>query len=87
LVLPDRTTVTDKQLSRFVEGLPRHDAPKLSPRRLRASWIVACLDARVPLNTLAAAAGVLPELVAEYAPFMAAVPDQVAEHALRGHAP
>jgi len=84
LFLPDRTAVTNKQLSRFVEGLPRHDAPKLSARRLRATWIVGRLDARVPLNALAAAAGVLPEILAEYVPYMAAVSEAVAEDALRG---
>jgi hypothetical protein len=87
LFLPDRQTVTNKQLSRFVERLPRHDAPKLSARRLRATWIVGCLDARVPLNALSVAAGVLPQILAEYAPYMAAVPDEVAERALRGGAP
>jgi hypothetical protein len=84
LFLPDRTSVTNKHVSRFVEGLPRHDAPKLSARRLRATWIVGRLDARVPLNALAAAAGVLPEILAEYVPYMAAVSEAVAEDALRG---
>jgi hypothetical protein len=86
LFLPDRSTVTAKQLSRFVEGLPRHDAPKLSARRLRATWIVRQLDSRVPLSALAAAAGVLPEILAEYTPYTAPVPDEVADRLLRGEA-
>lgn len=85
LFLSDRSTVTNKQLSRFVEGLPRHDAPKLSARRLRATWIVGRLDAGVPLNVLAAGAGVLPEVLAEYVPYMVPVPDAAAERMLRGN--
>ena len=84
LFLPERTTVTNKQLSRFTEGLPRHDAPKLSAQRLRATWIVACLEARVPLDALSIAAGVQPLVLAEYAPYMSPVADGVAERLLRG---
>jgi hypothetical protein len=87
LFLPDRRAVRAKQLSRFVEQLPRHGPPKLSVRRLRATWIVGRLDDRVPLNVLAAAAGVGPVDLAAYAASMAPVAEGLAERLLRGDAP
>lgn len=84
LFLPQRSQVLTKQVSQFVEGLPRHDAPKLSARRLRSTWIVRLLDAHVPLNAIVVASGVQAEHVASYARYMAPVTDDVALRMIRG---
>ena len=73
-----------KRVSVFTENLPRGDAPKLSSQRLRATWLVRHLDARVPLNVLAEAAGVSTEQLCLYAAAMAIVPPDEADRLLRG---
>jgi hypothetical protein len=73
-----------KRVSVFTENLPRSDAPKLSSQRLRATWIVRHLEARVPVNVLAVAAGVNSEELFRYAPRMAPVRHDEAERLLRG---
>jgi hypothetical protein len=73
-----------KRVSVFTENLPRSDAPKLSSQRLRATWIVRHLEARVPVNALAVAAGVNSEELFRYAPRMAPVLHDEAERLLRG---
>ena len=71
-------------VSRFVERLPGGDAPKLSTQRLRATWVVRHLEAGVPINVLAAAAGVGAERLARYARSMRAVAAHEADRLLRG---
>lgn len=87
LFLPGRTTRNAKQLSRFTESLPRHDAPKLSARRLRSTWIVDLLDAHVPLNALSAVAGVAPEHLSTYVQFMTPISRDEADRLIRGSSP
>jgi integrase len=73
-----------KRVSVFTENLPRADAPKLSSQRLRATWIVRHLEARVPVNALAVAAGINSEELFRYAARMASLPPDEAERLLRG---
>jgi integrase len=73
-----------KRVSVFTENLPRADAPKLSSQRLRATWIVRHLEARVSVNALAVAAGINGEELFRYAARMASVPPDEAERILRG---
>jgi hypothetical protein len=84
LFLPGRTRHRKKQVSVFTENLPAHHQPKLSAQRMRVTWIVRHLDARVPLHVLAAAAGVGADQLASYATFMAPLPLGEADRLLRG---
>jgi hypothetical protein len=84
LFRPDRTRVVGSHVSRFVERLPRGDAPKLSTQRLRATWVVRHLEAGAPINVLAAAAGVGPERLVRYVPSMHPVDAVSADRLLRG---
>ncbi len=83
-----RTKPTDKHVSRFVEHLPVcDDVPKLSTRRLRATWIVDQLDRCVPQNVLAEAAGVEALQIAKYTLHMRSVSWSETGRLLRdGHA-
>lgn len=81
---PERDHVNDRHLTRFLERLPRGDAPKLSMQRLRVTWIVDLLDDRVPLRLVADAAGVQADLLGRYAPFMYAITPSEADGLLRG---
>jgi len=71
-----------KRVSVFTENLPRANDPKLSVQRLRVTWIVRHLDARVPLHVLAGAAGVTAEQLSLYAGCMADVPAAEADRLL-----
>jgi len=81
---PERDQVHDRHLTRFLERLPRGDAPKLSMQRLRVTWIVDLLDERVPLQLVADAAGVQADLLGRYAPFMHTLTPSEADGFLRG---
>jgi hypothetical protein len=72
-----------KRVSVFTESLPANH-PKLSVQRLRVTWIVRHLDARVPLHVLADAAGVTGEQLSLYAGCMADVPAVEVDRLLRG---
>ena len=76
-----------KRVSVFTENLPRSDTPKLSSQRLRATWIVRHLEARVPVNALAVAAGINSEELFRYPPRMASVPPDDADRLLRRGTP
>ena len=84
LFRPDRTRPQAAHISRFVERLPRGDAPKLSTQRLRATWVVRHLETGVPINLLAVAAGVGPERLVRYARSMRPIDAEVADGLLRG---
>jgi hypothetical protein len=84
LFLPGRIRRRKKQVSVFTENLPAHHKPKLSAQRMRVSWIVRHLDARVPLHILAAAAGVGADQLSSYATFMAPLSLGEADRLLRG---
>jgi hypothetical protein len=81
---PERTRAVVSHVSRFVERLPRGDAPKLSTQRLRASWLVRHLEAGVPINMLAIAAGIAPERLVRYVRSMRPVSSAAADRILRG---
>jgi hypothetical protein len=81
---PERARAVGSHVSRFVERLPRGDAPKLSTQRLRATWVVRHLEAGIPINVLAAAAGVGPERLARYVRSMRTVDPASAGRLLRG---
>ena len=81
---PDRIGVGGSHVSRFVERLPRGDAPKLSTQRLRATWMVRHLEAGVPIDALASAAGVGPERLVRYVRSMRPVDPVSADQLLRG---
>jgi hypothetical protein len=72
-----------KRVSVFTENLPRGSAPKLSAQRLRATWIVRHLEARVPGNVLAVAAGINAEELFRYVSRMALVSSDEADRLLR----
>lgn len=81
---PDRMVVAGSHVSRFVDRLPRGDAPKLSTQRLRATWMVRHLEAGVPIDALASAAGVGPERLVRYVRSMRPVDPRTADRWLRG---
>ena len=81
---PDRAAVNRKDISRFVEHLPRTDAPRLVVARLRVTWIVNQLEAGVRLDVIAAAAGVGATQIAGYAPYMTTTDEATRTAALRG---
>ena len=83
LFRPDRADRGRKMVSVFTENLPRGDAPKLSVQRLRATWLVRHLEARVPVHVLAAAAGIKPEEMFRYAGALRPVPPADADRYLR----
>jgi hypothetical protein len=76
-----------KRVSVFTENLPRGSAPKLSSQRLRATWIVRRLEARVPVNALADAAGINADELFRYAPRMRSVAADEADRLLRRTTP
>jgi hypothetical protein len=84
LFLPGRTSRRKKQVSVFTENLPAHLEPKLSAQRMRVTWIVRHLDARVWLHILAEAAGVGADQLSSYATFMATRSLDEADRLLRG---
>lgn len=79
------TAAKRKRVSVFTENLPRYGAPKLSVQRMRVTWVVGRLDDGVPLNVLAAAAGVGADQLSLYVKFMATVPQERADAILRGN--
>jgi hypothetical protein len=76
-----------KRVSVFTENLPRGTAPKLSSQRSRATWIVRHLEARVPVNSLADAAGINADELFRYAPRMRSVAPDEADRLLRRTTP
>jgi integrase len=82
--LLDRRGITRDQLTGFIERLPASSAvPKLSPRRLRATWIAHHLRARTPAQILADAAGATPVQLAKYVKYLPAVDPGLARRLLR----
>jgi hypothetical protein len=82
---PDRTTPLAKGVTNYIDGLPQGlGAPRLTIQRCRTTWIVDHLTNDVPLDVLAAAAGVDPSALASYAPFLPPTPDHVVKAMLRG---
>jgi integrase len=70
MLFEERTRITRHQLPNFIERCPAGDAPHMNTVRLRATWIVGRLAARVDLNALAAAAGVQPGALVKYLRFV-----------------
>ena len=83
LFRPDRADRGRKIVSVFSENLRRGDAPKLSVQRLRATWLVRHLEARVPVRVLAVAAGIKPEELFRYAGALRPVSPEDADRYLR----
>jgi hypothetical protein len=84
LFLADQTTTDVKRISRFQERQPRMDAPKISVKRLRVTWMVQLLDEAVPIHVIATAAGVEATHLARYADFLTQPDDAAAVELLRG---
>ncbi|MEV1001765.1 hypothetical protein [Nonomuraea sp. NPDC050202] len=63
---------------------PTGGLPALSVRRLRASWIVELLSARIDLGVVAAAAGMSTSALARYSHFVPALDEHTAVALLRG---
>ncbi|MEU7894147.1 hypothetical protein AB0B45_14940 [Nonomuraea sp. NPDC049152] len=63
---------------------PTGGLPALSVRRLRASWIVELLTARIDLGVVAAAAGMSASALARYSHFVPTLDKQTAVALLRG---
>lgn len=70
----------------IVRHAPTGGLPALSARRLRASWIVELLSARIDLGVVAAAAGMSASALARYHRFVPALDEQTAAALLRGRA-
>jgi hypothetical protein len=87
LLLPGRAIAHRKDVSVFVENLPRHDAPKLSPQRMRGTWIVEHWRAGVPPTAIATAAGISPEQLFNYTAWLPALDPGETDRLLRGSAP
>jgi len=86
LVLPDRTKIRRYDLPNLIEcsrRSGRDGAPKLSPLRLRVTWIVAHLSSGTPLPVIAQAAGTKYEHLAHYAGWAQVPDDQTARQLLR----
>lgn len=54
------------------------DAPKISVKRLRVTWMVQLLDEAVPIHVIATAAGVEATHLARYADFLTQPDDATA---------
>jgi hypothetical protein len=80
---PERKRIQNSQISHFIGKCGAGDAPKLNPQRLRVTWIVRQLEARVGMRELAAAAGTEASAVAAYAPYLAEPDWTEARRALR----
>ncbi len=65
---------------------PTGGLPALSVRRLRSSWIVELLSARIDLRVVAAAAGMSASALARYHHFVPALDQPTAVALLRGRA-
>lgn len=65
---------------------PTGGLPALSVRRLRSSWIVELLSARIDLGVVAAAAGMSASALARYHRFVPALDEQTTVALLRGRA-
>ncbi|MFG1705395.1 hypothetical protein ACFLIM_19575 [Nonomuraea sp. M3C6] len=65
---------------------PTGGLPALSVRRLRSSWIVELLSARIDLGVVAAAAGMSTSALARYQHFVPALDEPTAVALLRGRA-
>ncbi|MFI6599106.1 hypothetical protein ACIBHX_22840 [Nonomuraea sp. NPDC050536] len=86
LFRPRRTARHAKNLvsSWNVRHRPTGNLPDLSVRRLRVSWIVELLTARIHLDAVAEAAGMSTSALARYQRFVPALDEQTAVALLRG---
>jgi integrase len=86
LFRPGRTVAYAKNLiaSWTKVHRPTGDLPPLSARRLRASWIVELLTARIDIGVVAAAAGLAPSALARYQHFVPPLEEHAAIELLRG---
>jgi integrase len=88
LFRPGRTTPHAKNLigSWCSAHRPGPGLPAISARRLRSSWIVELLSARIDTNVVAAAAGLAsPAALARYQHFVPPLDEATAAALLRGH--
>lgn len=84
MFLPNRTSISRRDISNFTGSLPIADAPPLVVTRLRAAWIVALLQRSVPLASVARAAGIEATQVAKFATYMTIVAADEERLLLRG---
>ncbi len=83
LFRPERQIPGYKDVDRFLSNLKKSAGPRLTPRRLRATWIVQQLAAGTPVPVVAAAAGVECEQVAGYAEFQPSLDGGESDRLLR----
>ncbi|HTZ07680.1 MAG TPA: hypothetical protein VMB72_01330, partial [Acidimicrobiales bacterium] len=72
--LPERHSITHRQVPNFVARTPKGDAPQLNMVRLRITWIVGHMSAGTPMKALEAASGVEASQLVKYSRHLA-VPD------------
>nr|WP_235828298.1 hypothetical protein [Actinomadura rubteroloni] len=87
LFRPGRKTVHSKNLigSWCHRHNPTGDLPAMSARRLRTTWIVELLSARIDSEVVAKAAGVSTSALGRYQQFVPPLDEKTATRLLRGH--
>lgn len=81
---PDRTKIRALDIAKFLDSLTFAYLPRLTVQRLRVTWIVGQLDAGVPVQVVAAAAGVSASQIGRYVSHVAPIGDAEAARLLRG---
>jgi integrase len=70
LFLPDRRSITPRQVPNFVARTPKGDAPPLNMVKLRVSWIVIHMNAGTSIKALEAASGVDASQLVKYSRYL-----------------
>jgi hypothetical protein len=81
---PDRTRIRPLDIAKFLDSLNFAHLPRLTVQRLRVTWIVEQLAAQVPIQVVAAAAGVSAAQIGRYVRYVPAIGDAEAARLLRG---
>jgi hypothetical protein len=87
LIIPTREKIRDYHMTNLCDLAARRftsGTPRLSPLRLRNTWIVGLISAGVPLIDIAEAAGITPGHAAKYAKFAGRIDPSLARRLVRG---
>ena len=90
LLMPDRSSVRDWQMTNLVELAARSGrggVPKLSPLRLRITWIVGRLAVGVPVLDVADSAGIAKDQICRYLSYVPRIDEAEARRLMRKSAP